>query len=539
MKDPADQPRSGRAGSHRSITATIILTAVCLGIAAIYAAMANLKGIGTDEGFRLGIINGGKEFVASEPGSKATWQDVLAAGNTYAYQPLYFLIQNSIMRVGHTHDEQVLKFVNVIFLWLSLQGLLALSRGWQLVPRLFLLGIFSLNAYLFMHVLQLREYIVGIAFYVWSTWLVLRLDHRILGRSWADVGWFASYGALLAIGFYTQLWVIFPAIAQGLFLAVHRVGDRVRYYAHLALSYVIVLSLTWPYLQTHSQKVNVGRWGSADTPLWSRLADGFHLVLSGHQFGRVPAAEFFFWFWLALAAVGAALLTIRRFWIVPEASSQEVKRQALLVALSLCVAVAFQIVYFYKVDTLSVWPRYFALHYFFVMWLVVLAFKALYDCATAGRLPTYGRLACQIGTGAAFAVMIVSAIFQVRSYHHDPYLDSGLSQDDNWRVLNAGLFRVLKPGDVLLTQDFLHAWTLTFTHPFPNPVVSVPKIGSGPYESAERFVYLEYGPYHPSRADLAAKLAGFGFITFHEVKLAAGNSAGTLPNWSVLIFQRH
>ena len=67
---------------------------------------------------------------------------MLKTNAPYAYQPLYFLIQNTVMRVGHTRAEAVLKGVNIFFLWLSLQGLLALSRGWPPVPRLFLLGLF-------------------------------------------------------------------------------------------------------------------------------------------------------------------------------------------------------------------------------------------------------------------------------------------------------------------------------------------------------------------------------------------------------------
>ena len=274
MSPTGEQLPSGKsAGFDR----TVLIVAGLL-IAALYASQTNLKGSGTDEGFRLGIINGGHEYTASEPATQATWGDVLDANFPYAYQPLYFLIQNTLMRVGHTHHELVLKFVNVFFLWLSLQGLLALSRGWPLVPRLFALSLFSLNAYLFMHVLQLREYIVGLAFYVWSSWLVLQLDRRPLGRAWADVGWFAAYGVLLTLGFFTQSWVVFPAIAQGLFLIIRRAGDRLRFYAHLAVSYVIVVSVAYPYLQTHSQKVNIGQWGSAETHLWPRLADGFHLV---------------------------------------------------------------------------------------------------------------------------------------------------------------------------------------------------------------------------------------------------------------------
>ena len=538
MSAPADQIPTGRTSPAGAVTARLVLSAACLLIVAVYAAMAGLKGIGTDEGFRLGIINGGRVFTAGEPATQATWGDVLKANNPYAYQPLYFLVQNSVMRVGRTHDELVLKYVNVFFLWLSLQGLLALSRGWALVPRLFLLGVFGLNAYLFMHVLQLREYVVGIAFYIWSTWMALHLDRRPLGRNGADVGWFSAYGVLLALGYFTQSWAVFPACAQGLYLVVRRAGDRLRFYTHLALSYVVVVCLTWPYLQSHRQKVDIGRWGSDDTRLWPWLGDGFHLVLTGHSFRQLPGTEFFLTCWVLVLATGLALFAwrnrpsaVNRF---PEADRQ----QGLLMVLSLGVAVAFQIAYFLKVDTLSVWPRYFALHYFFLIWLVALGFKTIYDQAGVEGLSRPVRLGWQFAAGTVFAVMVASGVFQVRSYRQNPYFDSGLSPAGNWRALSAALVRLLRPDDVVLTQDFLHAWTLTFTRPLPNPVLPLKNLTPGPYARVDRFVYLESDSHLSARSEVVARLASLGFGIVQVTELRAADAAESVPGWHVLIFQR-
>jgi len=533
MVEPRD-PSSSRPGLARTV-----LSGVCLVLAAIYAGFADLKGIGTDEGFRLGIINGGRDFGANQPATAATWGDVLRANTPYAYQPLYFLIQNTVMRLGQTHDELVLKGVNVFFLWLSLQGLLALSHGWPLLPRLFALGLFALNAYLFMHVLQLREYIAGIAFYVWSTWLVLRLDRRALGRSWADTGWFAAYGVLLAAGFFTQTWAVFPAVAQGLFLVVRRTDDRLRFYAHLAVSYVIVLSLAYPYLQNHRQKVDIGQWGAPDTKLWPRLADGLELVLSGHTYGRYAAADFLFWFWLLLLGTGAVLLIRRRGAAQPDANRPEYLRQGLLLLLCLGISVAFQIGYFLKVDTLAVWPRYFALHYFFVLWLVVLAFKCLHDRATSPALPPATRRGWRIAVGACLAVLLAGGGFQTWSYHRNPYFDTGLSPRENWRVIGSALVPVLQPGDVVLTQDFLHAWTLTFTQPLSHRVLSFPKMGDSSFSGVPRFVYLESASNLAGRGEVVTRLAGIGFGMAREEVLPVGESPATSPAWRVVIFQRH
>ncbi len=63
METPREQSPS-RPGATRAVLAVL-----CLLIAAVYGGFADLKGIGTDEGFRLGIINGGREFTADEPGT--------------------------------------------------------------------------------------------------------------------------------------------------------------------------------------------------------------------------------------------------------------------------------------------------------------------------------------------------------------------------------------------------------------------------------------------------------------------------------------
>jgi len=518
--------------------APAMLAVACLLIAGLYCAFADLKGIGTDEGFRLGIINGGREFTAAEPGTQATWGEVLKAITPYAYQPLYFLLQNTVMRVGGTHDELVLKYVNVFFLWLSLQGLLALSRGWALAPRLCVVGLFALNAFLFMHVLQLREYIVGISVYVWSSWLVLRLDRRPLDRGWADTGWFAAYGGLLALGFFTQTWVVFPAVAQGLFLILRRAGDRLRFYAQLAVSYVIVLSLAYPYLVGHRQKVDIGQWGTPGTLLWPRMADGFHFVLSGHAIGRSPAADFFCGFWLLLLAAGAGLLARRKFPALEPSARREYQRQGLLMLLCLGVSVVFQIGYFLKVDTLSIWPRYFALHYFFLLWLVGLAFKCLHDLATTPAVPAAARRWLKSAVAIVLAVLVANGIFQTWSYHRDPYADSGLNPENNWRVLSAELARVIQPGDVVLTQDFVHAWTLTFTRPLPNKVLSVQKMGDGSFDRVDRFLYLESDPNPAARAAIVDRLAGLGYGAMQEVVLPATGTVTSIPAWRILVFQR-
>ncbi len=524
--------------AQASRATTAALAAACLLILATYALMIDLRGVSNDEGFRLGIMNGGQPFSPGEPGTAAGWPEVMKAITPYAYQPLYFLLQNTVMRVADSHAEVLLRSVNIFFLWVSLQGLVALSRGWRLLPRLFLLGHFSFNAYLFMHVLQIREYTVCLAFYIWSTWLVLRLDEREFGRQGADLAWFAAYGVLLALGFYTQTWVVLPAIAQGLFLVVRRRRSWLSFSAHLALSYAIVLAATLPYLRGNPQKVNIGRWGDPADPFWAKLSNGFHAVLSGYQADHGSFPDFLFWFWIVVLAGATALLCHRRFNAGTGVPLGEFRRQGRLMILSLAALLAFQVVYFFKVDTLSLWPRYFAAHYFFVLWLLALAFKYLHDLGSTPALAPAPRRGLQVFAGAILAVAVTSGIYQTRSYYRNPYVDSGLSAICNWRTVSAALAREIEPGDLVLTHDFLHMWTLTYTRNLSNPVVPLPKLEGGVNRSIRRVVYLEPTGAESSRDALTTRLATLGFAAEPPRGLPTADGSAMIPLWQLVIFPR-
>ena len=511
---------------------------MCLLVLATYGLMIDLKGISTDEGIRLAIVNGGLPFTLGEPATPPTWAMVLKTGAPYAYQPLYYLIQNTLMRVAQSHNAVFFRLVNIFFLWVSLQGLLALSKTWRLGPRLFLIGLFSFNAYLFMHVLQVREYILGVTFYIWSTWFVLHLDERKLGWDWADTGWFAAYGVLLTLGFYSQTWVVFPAIGQFLFLVVRPGRVQGRFYAHLALSYAIVLAFTWPYVHSHQEKVDVGRWGTERTALWPQLSDGFHLVLSGHLTGHSNFTDFLFWFWLAVIA-GTALLIFRQpAHSTAAVSPRDFKRQGALMVLSILVPLAFQMGYFLKVDNLSVWYRYFIIHYFFLTWLVALAFKYLSDSravAAGGSALRRGLTAVVV---ALASVMIASGIYQTRSYYRNPYLDTGVTDASNWRTWAAELSRVVQPNDVVLASDFITRATLSFTRPIPNRIVVLPDLENSDLKSTERLVYLESTYVLAQRGQLAARLAALGFTTMREIPVHAADGKSILAEWCILTFSR-
>ncbi len=492
-----------------------ILAVSCLVVMMVYGLLIDLRGISTDEGIRLGIMNGREAYSANHSTTQATWNDVLEANVGSNYQPLYFILQNSVMRITQTQSMNVLRLTNLFFLLVCLVGLIALTTSWRLMPRLFFIGLFSFNAYLFMHVLHIREYILGVAFYIWSSWLVLKLDQRSLTSFRADIGWFAIYGLSLILGFYLQTWVVFIAIGQFLFLVIRRRPNRVRFFAHLALSYGLVWYATLSYIIGNSSKVSVGRWGAEGTAVMPQLLVGFRLLFSGHVAPKTfNIFELLFWFWAA--AFVAALMLIAMRWKdeISSPDDAEMKRRGLLATLCLGIALTFQIVYCLHVDNLSVWPRYFLIHYFFLTWVIALGFNALYELCF--NLPPHKTLRTLTQTGAAIlgVVMVVSAVAQTQSYHRQPFLDTGLSHDSNWNVWSKQLAEFTQPDDLVISHDFISRATLTFTHPFTNEVIMLHELESFDLSQTNRIVYMESSYSLHERDTLLQRMRAVGFGQF-------------------------
>ena len=516
-----------------------LFLAVCVAVIAAYWLMIDLKGISTDEGLRLAISNGGEPFTLAEPASHASWSQVMAANSPQAYQPLYYLILNTLMRVARTHDVVFLRLLNLVLLWVCLQGLLTLSQAWRLVPRLFLFGLFAFNAYLFMHVMQIREYTAGLAFYIWSTWLVLRLDQHELRRNWSDWAWFGAYGLLLSVGFYLQSWVVFPVIGQVLFLTFRRRNDRGYFRALLIFAGALVLVLTLPYLVGHQQKMDVGRWGQEHAAVLPQLSMGFHLVLTGHQPGQFRFTDFLFWFWLATIAGTLLLLAAGKFRAGAAAARTDLQRQGLLMALCVAVSLAFQVGYALTRDDLSLWPRYFVVHYFFLTWLIALGFRYASDLGSDPAVPSWSRRGLTAVTGTVFALMVASGIFQTRSYYRDPYLDTGLNPGYSWQTLCAELSNSARTNDAIVLHDFVVRSAMTFSRPFSHRVLLLPELEKEDLHAFEHVAYLEFFLFKPERAELARRLAALGFGDMKEVEVRSADRKAVLADYRILVFSRH
>ena len=516
-----------------------ILAISCLLVVAIFGSMIALKGISTDEGIRLGIMNGREAYSANYPTTQATWSDVLEGNSGSNYQPLYFLLQNSVMRITQSQNMPVLRLTNIFFLLVCLVGLIALTSSWRLIPRLFFIGLFSFNAYLLMHVLHIREYILGVAFYIWSCWLVLKLDQRSLTHFRADIGWFAVYGLFLILGFYIQTWVVFVAIGQFLFLLIRRRLNRLRFYAHLAASYALVWYATLPYLIANSAKVSVGRWGAEGTAVAPQLLVGFQLLFSGHVVHKVVGIfEVLFWFWSIVFVSSLAIIAAKWNHGIPAETNTEMKRRGLLAILCFGSALAFQIIYCLQIDNLSVWPRYFLIHYFFLTWLIALGFNALYEFCRQSPPNSIARrfsLTCIATLGI---MMTVSAVAQTRSYYRNPFLDTGLKHDSNWTVWADQLSEYITENDVVISHDFISRATLTFTHPFTNEVILLHELESAELTGVNRLVYMESSYSIHERETLLQRMQAVGFSQLESHPMIKADGITKDPGWMILIFTR-
>src|SRR5690349_9988779 len=99
---------SGRLQAKNGLDTWVLLLcgAACI---IIYFLFSDLKGISTDEGIRLGVMNGNMPFSSRVGTETASWSDVIRANGTTNYQPLYYLIQNALIRIANSHNFVLLK----------------------------------------------------------------------------------------------------------------------------------------------------------------------------------------------------------------------------------------------------------------------------------------------------------------------------------------------------------------------------------------------------------------------------------------------
>jgi hypothetical protein len=430
-----------RAGWHSSafrVSATwIIPLAVSVIIVLLYCLFSDLKGIWTDEGARFAIINGDSVNWDSTLGTSATARDVIKAISHTNAQPLYSLLQNFVVRAAHSHNFVLLRLVNIIILCGCMAVSLSLTASWPVVPRVLLvIGTFA-NGYAFMHVLQIREYTLGLFFlsciFFYTCFLARRVSEPL---RLAEAGLWLGYGLLLAVASFNSLWILPAFVGAVAFLAVRSYRQIIGLALRLLLSFVAFASVVYP-LGWNQGGIYVGRWDP--NPSLGRIVEQIHLsyliIITGQMEPGILVEG------AGLVVLIAALgffLYVRKIKgrdpsdAIDTNPESEALMYAMLAIWMISSLTVFQVVYMSAMnDILPFWPRYHFQHY----WLLQL----LFGCSFLLAFSETRKLSLRLHPLAYMGVLAFGLLWSgvsvagVVKYQEAPYLDTSLSRECSWR----------------------------------------------------------------------------------------------------------
>ena len=429
-------------------------------IAILYLLSIDLKGAWTDEGYRYILLSGGQSWGEANQGSFGSFSDVITAVlRSSQYVPLFYLIDNAVIRIAKSHSDLLLRMVNLLWVMLSLQGLLRLFRNYSESTRLFAMSLFALNGFTLMHVMQIREYPLYLAMQIWSSCLlmeVLELPPNVARRK----GWplLAGYGGLMGLFFYTQPYAVFTLAAQ-VVMAFARKKNVLGSLREMALSYVIAAAAITPWIILRLRSgLNVGQWDSRPhtfAVLLESFKTGFRSQLIYNSWAGHPLMQSF----VVVVVVGILFA-----WIFAVRSGEAPDRRAVYALLTCTFFFIFQVAYFFLNEALSVWPRYFVSYSFGYVVLATCAFSFL-QRSVAKRNQWYWRALPPV----ILMFVCISGLQQVRLYRDDPYFDTSTSATCNGRGIGLAMLRHIRPEDTVVYYHPLLAWTINVTYPlFPN-----------------------------------------------------------------------
>jgi hypothetical protein len=484
----------------------ILFGLVALGTVQLFL-LSDLKGISSDEGLRLLTMNGGQLFQGDRSGTTASLKDVMMAVRDTNYQPLYYLLQNRVMMVARSTDPVLLRTVNILFAAALLGGTACLARRWPPVAALYLVGTVAFSGYFAMHVLQIREYTLGLLFllliYFYSCRLVQRSERTPL---FPDILQHVAYG-FLAVGACLNSFWILPAWCGAVVGQWALARRRLEAAALLACSVVSAMAglRLLRAVQGFEKKVDVGLWDQHDVSAARAaevVSDGIYFILVGSEVppSGAGAARILVLAIFVTAAAGALLVAVR-----PSVArgSGELRMHVVLSGFMLGALCLFQICYFLvRKDMISLWTRYFFQHF----WLLHVLIAAIIGM-TACRLRTR---ATRAGIGAFLLLSAAWAIQGTVQYWRNPYSDTGLGRDCEWRVFASRLREVAR-GDPIVFTRALEGATVSFSERFPNSLLLVDKLGAdaAAWPATFQLVETQGTPVDESAARIAGLSAAY------------------------------
>ena len=452
-------------------------------IAVLYILSIDLKGVWTDEGNRYMLMAGGQTWQQyNQSGSFASFPQVISAVRTRSqYFPLFYLIDNAVIRLARSHSDLLLRLVNVLWLLLGLQGLLRFFRNYSESTRLFALAIFALNGYMLMHVMQIREYPMYLALLIWSSCLlfeVLELAPDVpWRRRWPAL---AGYGVLMGLFFHSQPYCVFALAAQVL-IALTWNKDRLASFRRMALSYAIAAVIAAPGIIL-ALGIKAGVWdrrASTLTLLLDSLKWGFRDLLTYGAWDGHPLMQAF----SVLVVVG-----VPAGWILAVRSGEPPDRRAVYALLTSVFFFVFQIVFYFLNQPLSLWSRYFISYYFGYVVLATCAFSSL-----RGYAEKQNQMRWTVLSITVLLFVCIVGLEQVRLYRDDPFMDTGMTAECNWRVTSRAMLRYVRPEETVVYYHPLLAWTMSIYYPFYPNELSYDDIDSGRFAGKSVLWVLDHG----------------------------------------------
>jgi hypothetical protein len=457
-------PANRAAGRSRSI---VLWASICICVC-LYFLLSDLRGISTDEAQRLLAINGNRLFSSEYAGTPATTRDALKAVAVYtSYRPMFYVVENWVMRIAQSHNLVLLKTFNILVIAACMTVCLQMTKDWFFSSRLFLILTTYFSSLMFMHVLQLREYPLGL-FFLATVYFTSEGLMRRRRRSFAvDTLPFGAFGLLIGIATLNSFWII-PASCGSWAALILTSTERRAAAARVAVTVAVltcIVGISFVALGV-DRTVNVGIW---DPATYERLPEGLLAGLSFASLGYFApwsGIEGVAGWVIALTLILFGISVLIKLTLGGCARDLMAGHCALSVAMIISL-LAFQIVYFaIRRDALAIWPRYFFQHFWLLHILAAATLGTLIGgWRKAGARGKQVRLIFLTTIVAAGAACLAKG--GPLAFRDQPFDDTNLGTGCEWRLLGP-LIRDFSRSDPIVFGRLLEAGAITFSANFSN-----------------------------------------------------------------------